>query len=106
MRKLIILIGALVLLPLALQAAKVKALFVDSSKQPVPNVDCKLVNNKTPGQEPVLKSNKKGEADFEKVAAGEYVVKASTKGYFDATSNPIIGHRYRKRGFRNRAVGR
>jgi len=89
MRKLVILIGALVLLPLALQAAKVKALFVDSSKHPVPNVDCKLINNKTPGQEPVLKSNKKGEADFEKVAAGEYVVKASIKGYFEATSNPI-----------------
>jgi tetratricopeptide (TPR) repeat protein len=89
MRKLIILIGALVLLPLALQAAKVKALFVDSSKKPVPNVECKLINNKTPGQEPVLKSNKKGEADFEKVAAGEYVVKASTKGYFEASSDPI-----------------
>jgi tetratricopeptide (TPR) repeat protein len=90
MRKLIILIGALVLLPMALQAAKVKALFVDSSsKKPVPNVDCKLVNNKTPGQEPIMKSNKKGEADFEKVAAGEYVVKASMKGYFEASSDPI-----------------
>ena len=89
MRKLIILAGALLLVPLSLHAAKVKALFLDSSKKPVPNVNCKLVNNKTPGQEPILKSNKKGEADFENVAAGEYVVKASGKGYFDATSDPI-----------------
>jgi tetratricopeptide (TPR) repeat protein len=89
MRKLIILISALLWMPMALQATKVKALFVDGNKKPVPNVDCKLVNNKTPGQEPILKSNKKGEADFEKVAAGEYVVKASSKGYFEATSDPI-----------------
>lgn len=89
MRKLIILIGALLLMPMALQAGKVKAFFVDSNNKPVPNVDCKLINNKTPGQEPILKSNKKGEVYFEKVAAGEYVVQASTKGYFEATSDPI-----------------
>jgi tetratricopeptide (TPR) repeat protein len=89
MRKLTILTWALLLMPMALQAAKVKALIIDSNKKPVPNVDCKLLNNKTPGQEPILKSNKKGEADFEKVAAGEYVVKAAAKGYFEATSDPI-----------------
>ena len=88
MRKLIILMLVLLMVPLALQAAKVKALFVDGSNKPIPNVDCKLINKAT-GQESVLKANKKGEADFEKVAAGEYVVQASMKGYFEATSDKI-----------------
>ena len=88
MRKLIVLTWALLWMPLTLQAAKVKALFVDSSKHPVANTDCKLVNKAT-GQETVLKANKKGEADFEKVAAGEYVVQSSMKGYFEASSDPI-----------------
>ena len=85
MRKLIILIGALLLVPLTLQAAKVKALFIDHNKKPVTLVDCKLVNKAT-GQEVVSKANKKGEADFDKVAAGDYVVQAAGKGYFDASS--------------------
>ncbi len=85
MRKLIILIGALLLVPLALQAAKVKALFIDHNKKPVTLVDCKLVNKAT-GQEFISKANKKGEADFEKVVAGDYVVQATGKGYFDASS--------------------
>ena len=88
MHKLIILAGALLLMPLSLQAAKVKAMVVDSNKKALQNVDCKLVNKAT-GQESISKANKKGEADFEKVAAGEYVVQASMKGYFVATSETV-----------------
>ena len=86
MRKLIILMGVLLWMPLTLEAAKVKALFIDHTKKPVAGIDCKLVNKAT-GQEVILKANKKGEADFDKVAAGDYVVQAAGKGYFDASSD-------------------
>ena len=88
MRKLVILTWVLLLAPMALQAAKVKALLVNNDNKPVQNIDCKLVNKAT-SQETVLKANKKGEADFEKVMAGEYVLQAFMKGYIEATSDPI-----------------
>ena len=64
MRKYIILGWALLLMPLALQAAKVKIKFVDSDKKTLLNAESKLIN-KASGQETVAKANKKGEAEFE-----------------------------------------
>jgi len=81
MRKYIILGWALLLMPLALQAAKVKIKFVDSDKKTLLNAESKLIN-KASGQETVAKANKKGEAEFDKVAVGEYEAHAHLKGYF------------------------
>lgn len=78
----------LMFLPAGLQAAKIKVHFVDQQNKPLPNVESKLVNTESK-EEQALKANKKGELEFEKVAAGTYQIQAHKSGYLFSKAIPV-----------------
>ncbi|MCI0422583.1 MAG: tetratricopeptide repeat protein [Acidobacteria bacterium] len=73
-------------MPFEAMAAKVKAKFVDHDKKPILKAESKLVE-KNSGKEYFGKSNKKGEAEFEKVEPGEYQLYAQSQGYMPNKSD-------------------
>ncbi|MFN8006142.1 MAG: tetratricopeptide repeat protein [Terriglobia bacterium] len=89
MRKLVFFTWMMLCIPLALEAAKVKGLILNTDKKPIPNFECKLLNKATGQATPAEKSNKKGEVQFDKVSSGEYVLKVAMPGYLDTSSDPI-----------------
>jgi tetratricopeptide (TPR) repeat protein len=78
----------LLLSPSLLMAGTVRAKFVDQNKKPLGNVESKMVPTPS-GEEIFRKSNKKGEAQFEKVPAGTYHLIAQLKDHMSVKSEPL-----------------
>ena len=78
--------AVLLFMPLELMAAKVKARIVDQDKKAIDKGQLKLVE-KNSGKEYLAKTNKKGEAQFDKVDVGEYQLSSDTNGYMITKSD-------------------
>ncbi len=68
------------ILPSSVQAGNLRAKFVDQDNKPVIKVRSKLVLKES-GKEFFGKTNKKGEAEFEKIDPGEYQLWGQAQGY-------------------------
>jgi len=81
MTRQIMVLGMLLTMALSAEAARVRVRFEDQEKKPVASVQAKLVEKDSAKEYFGKTSNKKGEAEFDKVDAGQYQLLAQSQGH-------------------------